>query len=113
MQENDQIITFLTRKGITSPKLQLLLAIYRDLALVDVSDEYIPASQLASLSSTHSSRCDSPLGFQFVPLCGPPAPRSSRLPAPPAPTTETTRKHRGGLCARTRNQGGQSLKLVP
>ena len=43
-----QIITFLTRKGIISPKLQLLsghaeeksLAIYRDLALADVSSEY-------------------------------------------------------------------------
>jgi integrase/recombinase XerD len=43
-----QIITFLTRKGIISPKLQLLsghadeknLAIYRDLALTDVSAEY-------------------------------------------------------------------------
>ena len=43
-----QIITFLTRKGIISPKLQLLsghaeeksLAIYRDLALADVSPEY-------------------------------------------------------------------------
>jgi integrase/recombinase XerD len=43
-----QIITFLTKKGIISPKLQLLsghteeknLAIYRDLALADVSDEY-------------------------------------------------------------------------
>ena len=43
-----QIITFLTRKGIISAKLQLLsgraeeksLAIYRDLALADVSDEY-------------------------------------------------------------------------
>jgi integrase/recombinase XerD len=43
-----QIITFLTRQGIISPKLQLLsghaeensLAIYRDLALADVSDEY-------------------------------------------------------------------------
>jgi hypothetical protein len=43
-----QIITFLTRKGIISPKLQLLsghaeeksLAMYRDLALADVSDEY-------------------------------------------------------------------------
>ena len=43
-----QIITFLTRKGIISPKLQLLtghaeeksLAIYRDLALADVSGEY-------------------------------------------------------------------------
>jgi site-specific recombinase XerD len=42
------IITFLNRKGIISPKLQLLsghaeeksLAIYRDLALADVSDEY-------------------------------------------------------------------------
>jgi integrase/recombinase XerD len=43
-----QIITFVTRKGIISPKLQLLtghaeeksLAIYRDLALADVSGEY-------------------------------------------------------------------------
>ena len=43
-----QIITFLIRKGIISPKLQLLsghaeeksLAIYRDLALTDVSVEY-------------------------------------------------------------------------
>jgi integrase/recombinase XerD len=43
-----QIITFLTRKDIISPKLQLLsghadeknLAIYRDLALADVSTEY-------------------------------------------------------------------------
>jgi site-specific recombinase XerD len=43
-----QLITFLTRKGIISPKLQLLsghaeeknLAIYRDLALSDVSAEY-------------------------------------------------------------------------
>jgi integrase/recombinase XerD len=43
-----QIITFLIRKGIISPKLQLLsghaeeksLAIYRDLALADVSPEY-------------------------------------------------------------------------
>jgi len=43
-----QIITFLTRRGIISPKLQLLsghtdeknLAIYRDLALADVSTEY-------------------------------------------------------------------------
>ena len=43
-----QNITFLTRKGIISPKLQLLsghaeeksLAIYRDLALADVSAEY-------------------------------------------------------------------------
>jgi site-specific recombinase XerD len=43
-----QIITFLTRKGIISPKLQLLsghaeeksLAIYRDLALADVSADY-------------------------------------------------------------------------
>ena len=43
-----QIITFLTRKGIISPKLQLLsghteeknLAIYRGLALADVSAEY-------------------------------------------------------------------------
>jgi len=43
-----QIITFLTKSGIISPKLQLIsghanernLAIYRDLALVDVADEY-------------------------------------------------------------------------
>lgn len=43
-----QIITYLTRKGIISPKLQLLsghseeksLAIYRDLALADVAGEY-------------------------------------------------------------------------
>jgi integrase/recombinase XerD len=43
-----QIITFLSKAGIISPKLQLIsghadeksLAIYRDLALSDVSDEY-------------------------------------------------------------------------
>jgi integrase/recombinase XerD len=43
-----QIITFLTKQGISSPKLQLLsghveeksLAIYRDLALTDVAGEY-------------------------------------------------------------------------
>lgn len=43
-----QIITYLTRKGIISPKLQLLsghseeksLAIYRDLALADVAADY-------------------------------------------------------------------------
>ena len=43
-----QLITFLTKKGIISPKLQLLsghaeeksLAIYRDLALSDVAGEY-------------------------------------------------------------------------
>jgi site-specific recombinase XerD len=43
-----QIITYLTRKGIISPKLQLLsghaeeksLGIYRDLALSDVAGEY-------------------------------------------------------------------------
>lgn len=43
-----QIITFLPRNGIISPKLQLLsghaeeksLAVYRDLALADVSPEY-------------------------------------------------------------------------
>lgn len=43
-----QFITFLTKEGIISPKLQLIsghtdeksLAIYRDLALADVSDEY-------------------------------------------------------------------------
>lgn len=49
-----QIITFLTRKGIISPKLQLLsghaeersLAIYRDLALADVSAEYEEAMRV-------------------------------------------------------------------
>jgi len=49
-----QIITYLTRKGIISPKLQLLsghseeksLAIYRDLALADVADEYESAMQM-------------------------------------------------------------------
>jgi integrase/recombinase XerD len=43
-----QLITFLTRQGIISPKIQLLsghaeeknLAIYRDLALKDVAEEY-------------------------------------------------------------------------
>ena len=43
-----QLITYLTKKGIISPKLQLLsghaeeksLAIYRDLALSDVAQEY-------------------------------------------------------------------------
>lgn len=43
-----QIITYLTRKGIISPKLQLLsghaeeksLSIYQDLALADVAEEY-------------------------------------------------------------------------
>ena len=48
-----QLITFLTWKGLMSPKLQLLsghaaeknLAIYRDLALVDVSAEYEVAMQ--------------------------------------------------------------------
>lgn len=48
-----QIITYLTRKGIISPKLQLLsghaeeksLAIYRDLALADVAEEYETAMQ--------------------------------------------------------------------
>jgi integrase/recombinase XerD len=48
-----QIITFLTKKGIISPKLQLLsghaeeksLALYRDLALADVSAEYEAAMQ--------------------------------------------------------------------
>jgi hypothetical protein len=48
-----QIITFLTKRGIISPKLQLLsghaeeknLAIYRDLALADVSAEYEEAMQ--------------------------------------------------------------------
>lgn len=49
-----QIITYLTRKGIISPKLQLLsghseeksLALYRDLALADVAEEYESAMQL-------------------------------------------------------------------
>jgi integrase/recombinase XerD len=48
-----QIITFLTKKGLISPKLQLLsghaeeksLAMYRDLALADVSAEYEAAMQ--------------------------------------------------------------------
>jgi integrase/recombinase XerD len=48
-----QLITFLTRKGLMSPKLQLLsghteeknLAIYRELALADVSAEYEAAMQ--------------------------------------------------------------------
>jgi len=48
-----QIITYLTRKGIISPKLQLLsghseeksLAIYRDLALADVAEEYESAME--------------------------------------------------------------------
>ena len=43
-----QLITYLARQGIVSPKLQLLsghseeknLAIYRDMALSDVADEY-------------------------------------------------------------------------
>ena len=43
-----QLITFLTKKGIVSPKLQLMsghsqeksLAVYRDLALSDVAQEY-------------------------------------------------------------------------
>ena len=46
-------MTFLTRKGLMSPKLQLLsghaeernLAIYRDLALTDISPEYEQAMQ--------------------------------------------------------------------
>lgn len=49
-----QIITYLTRKGIISSKLQLLsghseeksLAIYRDLALSDVAEEYESAMQM-------------------------------------------------------------------
>ncbi len=48
-----QIITYLSRKGIISPKLQLLsghseeksLAIYRDLALSDVAEEYESAME--------------------------------------------------------------------
>lgn len=48
-----QLMTFLTRQGIISPKLQLLsghaeernLAIYRDLALADVATEYEEAMQ--------------------------------------------------------------------
>lgn len=51
-----QIITFLTRKGMISPKLQLLsghteeksLAIYRDLALTDVWPEYEEAMRTLS-----------------------------------------------------------------
>jgi site-specific recombinase XerD len=43
-----QLITYLTRRGIISPKLQLLsghtteqsLAVYRELALSDVAEEY-------------------------------------------------------------------------
>ena len=43
-----QLITYLTKQGIISPKLQLLsghtaeqsLAVYRDLALADVAGEY-------------------------------------------------------------------------
>jgi site-specific recombinase XerD len=43
-----QLITFLTKQGIVSPKIQLLsghsqeknLAIYRDIALSDVAEEY-------------------------------------------------------------------------
>ncbi len=48
------VFNYLTRKGIISPKLQLLsghseeksLAIYRDLALADVAEEYESAMQL-------------------------------------------------------------------
>jgi integrase/recombinase XerD len=48
-----QLITYLTKKGMISPKLQLLsghseeksLAIYRDLALSDVAAEYEEAMQ--------------------------------------------------------------------
>ena len=48
-----QLMTFLTRQGLISPKLQLLsghaeernLAIYRDLALADVAAEYEQAMQ--------------------------------------------------------------------
>jgi integrase/recombinase XerD len=48
-----QTITYLTRQDIISPKLQLLsghtteqsLAVYRELALVDVADEYEAAMQ--------------------------------------------------------------------
>jgi len=48
-----QLVTFLTRKGLISSKLQLLsghaeernLAIYRELALADVSAEYEQAMQ--------------------------------------------------------------------
>jgi integrase/recombinase XerD len=49
-----QIITYLTKQGIISPKLQLLsghaeeksLAIYRDLALADVAGEYEEAMKV-------------------------------------------------------------------
>jgi integrase/recombinase XerD len=48
-----QLITYLTKQGITSPKLQLLsghtteqsLAVYRELALSDVAKEYETAMQ--------------------------------------------------------------------
>ena len=48
-----QLITYLTKQGIISPKLQLLsghtteqsLAVYRELALSDVADEYEKAMQ--------------------------------------------------------------------
>ena len=48
-----QVITYLTKQDIISPKLQLLsghtteqsLAVYRELALVDVADEYEAAMQ--------------------------------------------------------------------
>ena len=49
-----QVITYLTKQDIISPKLQLLsghtteqsLAVYRELALVDVADEYEVAMQV-------------------------------------------------------------------
>lgn len=48
-----QLITYLTKQGIISPKLQLLsghttaqsLAVYRELALSDVAEEYERAMQ--------------------------------------------------------------------
>jgi hypothetical protein len=53
-----QIITYLTRRGIISPKPQLLsgyseeksLAIYRDLALADVADDYESAMRTFPVS---------------------------------------------------------------
>lgn len=49
-----QLITYLTKQGIISPKLQLLsghateqsLAVYRELALTDIADEYEAAMQV-------------------------------------------------------------------
>jgi integrase/recombinase XerD len=48
-----QVITYLTKQGLISPKLQLIsghsaeqsLAVYRELALSDIADEYEVAMQ--------------------------------------------------------------------